>query len=104
TLALPAAGDQMYLLGDDYAVLLAHDGCGWSAGGPESQALIVGVKDHSPQIVATLPVKGYIQESRLIGTALYIASQAYRPLAGSSGGWEYGILVSGFDLSDPKNP
>src|SRR6266511_3740243 len=103
TLALPATGDQMYLLADDYVVLLAHDGCGWSASGPESQALIVSGKNNSPEVIGKLPVNGYMQESRLVGSALYIASQAYRPLGGSNG-WESGILVTGFDLSDPKNP
>src|SRR5438477_266297 len=78
TLPLPATGDQMYLLGSDHVVLLARDGCGWSQEGPESQVLVVDVKNNAPQIVATLPVKGYIQESRLVGSALYIAAQTYR--------------------------
>jgi hypothetical protein len=105
TLPLPAAGEQMYLVGDDHAVLLARDGCTWSVTGTESQALIVDVQNDAPRVVASLPVKGSIQESRLVGTALYVASQTYREVAGSAGTtWEWGTLVSAFDLADPASP
>ena len=103
TLELPAAGEQMYVLDDKHIVLLATDGCRWSATGPESQVLIVDVANSDPKVVAAFPVAGYIQESRLVGTALYVASQAYRPLpsADSYPTWEWGTRVSSFDLADP---
>jgi hypothetical protein len=59
----------------------------------------------TPTISARLPVPGYIQESRLVGTALYVASTSYRSTANSGGTvWESGTLVSGFDLSNPEAP
>ena len=101
TLELPAAGEQMYLLGANHVVLLARDGCAYD----ESQVLIVADHNGAPVVVARLPVSGYIQESRLVGTALYVASQLYRPVANStSTTWEWGTLVSSFDLADPTAP
>ncbi len=105
TLPLPAAGEQMYLLGDKHVVLLARDGCGWSQDGPVSQALVVNVGESPPRVVATLPVSGYIQESRLVGTALYVASQNYRVVPDTNGStWEWGTIVSAFDLAEPGSP
>jgi hypothetical protein len=50
-------------------------------------------------------VAGRIQESRLVGTALYVAAQAYQEVVGSDGTtWEWGTKLSGFDLSDPLSP
>ncbi len=101
TLALPAAGEQMYLLGTDHVVLLARDGCNYA----QSQVLVVADLPAGPQVVASLPVTGTIQESRMVGTALYVASQLYRSVANSSGTtWEWGTQVAAFDLSDPSAP
>jgi len=58
-----------------------------------------------PSVVARLPVKGYIIESRLVGTTLYVASQSLRPIVNSTNSaWEWGTLVSSFDLSNPAAP
>ncbi len=101
TLELPAAGDQMYLLGNDHVVLLARDGCDYSS----SQILVVADTDGAPQTVARLPVSGSIRESRLVGTALYVASQTLRPVSGTTNTvWEWGTLVSAFDLANPSVP
>lgn len=101
TLPLPAAGEDMYLVGASYAVLLARGGC--SSG--DSQVLVVEVASPTPTVVAALPLPGTIQESRLVGTALYVASQTYRPVAGTTNtAWEWGTLVSAFDLADPAAP
>jgi len=58
-----------------------------------------------------VPVKGYIRESRLVGTALYIASQTYitreavNPTTGDTyTRWEHGTQVSAFDLKNPAKP
>ncbi|MBI3417139.1 MAG: beta-propeller domain-containing protein [Verrucomicrobia bacterium] len=113
TLSLPAAGEQMYLLENNFVVLLARDGCGYFGDGSESEALVVGVVNGAPVVAAHLPIQGYIQESRMVGTALYVASQSYRktilpPKPGSDGSageiWEWGTVVSSFDLKDPANP
>ncbi len=101
-LPLPAAGEQMYLFDTNHVVLLAQDGCGWWGGDSESRVLIVNVNGGVPKVAASLPVKGFIRESRLIGTALYVASETLRPLDTNS--WEWGTLVSSFDLGNPESP
>ncbi len=110
-LPMPAAGEQMYTLGDDHVILLARDGCNWWGNNAESQAIIVNVAGNTPVIEASVPVKGYIRESRLVGTALYIASQTYitkqavNPTTGDTyTRWEHGTQVSAFDLKTPAKP
>ena len=101
TLDLAAAGEDLYLLGDHHVVLLARNGCNYN----ESQILIVNDTGGKPDIAAHLPVDGYIQESRLVGTALYVAAQSYRPVPGTTNSmWEWGSKVSAFDLSAPSAP
>jgi hypothetical protein len=110
TLELAAAGEQMYVLDDQHALLLARDGCGWA---PEEggQALIVDVSGQ-PRVVASVPIPGEVQESRLVGTALYVASQVYRkvevPVKPDGGQvaeqWEWGSVVSSYDLANPTAP
>ena len=103
TLDLPASGEQMYLLGDNHLVLLAGDPC--SSSGTESQVVVVEEANGTPSIVARLPVAGYVMESRIVGHSLYVASQTMRPMTGtSSTSWEWGTLVSSFDLENPKVP
>src|SRR5437016_5844699 len=105
-LPLPAAGEQMYLLDTNHVVLLARDGCGWWGGDAESRVLIVDVGGATPKVVASLPVRGSIQESRLVGTALYVASQTYQVKTNDANSvvWEAGTVVSSLDLSDPGGP
>ena len=109
-LPMPASGEQMYMLGDDHVILLARDGCNWWGNSAESQAIIVNVSNDTPTIVGSVPVKGYIRESRLVGTALYIASQVYRQteVVNKNGSismrWEHGTLVSSFDVKNPSKP
>ncbi len=110
-LPMPAAGEQMYTLGDNHVILLVRDGCNWWGNDAESQAIIVNVAGNTPVIEASVPVKGYIRESRLVGTALYIASQTYitkqavNPETGDTyTRWEHGTQVSAFDLKTPAKP
>ena len=103
TLELPAAGEQMYLADSNHVVLLAANGCAYYGDG--SQVILVGVSNGTPKVVTNLPLVGSIQESRMVGTALYVASQTYRPVVGDpKGSWEWGTLVSGFDLANPEQP
>jgi len=76
-LPMAAAGEQMYLLDDSHLVLLALDSCN-RQDGTGSQALVVDIRDGKPVVAAPLPIEGTIQESRLVGTALYVASNTYR--------------------------
>lgn len=115
TLALPAAGEQMYVLGEDHVVLLAYDRCNRYE--TQSQVMVVDVADGVPEVEQVLPVPGTIMESRLVGTALYVASQVYRQTENeadpdATGGvvalprvvWEYGVKVAAFDLALPEQP
>ncbi len=101
TLALPAAGEDLYVLGSNRVVLLAREDCAQN----QSQLLVVADLNGSLQVKARVPVSGTIVESRLVGTALYVASQTSRPVAGTTNSvWEWGTLVSAFDLANPDTP
>jgi hypothetical protein len=102
TLPMPAVGEDMYLLDAQHVVLLTRDGCG---NGWESQVTIVDVSGPAPQTLATLPVPGWLDESRLVGQVLYVASEGYDPASGTnidSAPW--GTVISSFDLSHPAAP
>jgi hypothetical protein len=103
---LPAAGDQMYVLSPTQVLLLARDNCSYSAAGSESEVLLVDVTDKgAPKVASRLPVPGYIAESRLVGTALYVASQTYRQKTNDAGiQWEWGTGVTSIDFSNPAAP
>jgi len=102
TLPMPAVGEQMYLLDPQHVVLLARNSCG---GDWQSQIVLVDVSGSTPQTVAVLPVTGWLQESRLVGTALYVASQDYRIASRTHADtWQYGTVVSAFDLANPSAP
>jgi hypothetical protein len=101
TLNLPAVGEQMHLLPPHHVVLLTRPLCGDS----NSEVLIVSVRHDDPSIVARLPVAGHITEGRLVGAALYVASEATLPLPGGAGDtWEWGTQVTSFDLAVPNAP
>jgi hypothetical protein len=105
SLALPAAGEQMYALETGQLLLLTGGGCYYRGADTESELLILTVFAGRPEVVGRVPVAGRIQESRLVGTALYVAAQAYQEVVGSDGTtWEWGTKLSGFDLSDPLSP
>ena len=106
---LPAAGEQMYLVDAGHVVLLARNSCSYWRGDAESRLVVVNVAGSMPAEVASVPVQGHIQESRLVGTALYVTSQVYRSRQESEGGagevvWEWGSQVVSYDLSNPALP
>lgn len=108
-LDLAAVGEQMYVPDDDHVVLLVQN-----SSSNTGQALVVDVRGE-PKVLATLSVDGSIQESRMVGTVLYIASQAYRqasvPPKGDPNGtstpsseWQWGSVVTSFDLASLEAP
>lgn len=100
TYSLPAAGEQMYVVEGTHVVLLAQSGCG-----SDGQVVVLDVSGGTPKPAASLRVPGWIQESRMVGNALYVASQAYQPVPGSKESqWEWGSTISSFDLSNPTAP
>src|SRR5438552_5399028 len=66
TLDLPAAGEDMYLLGSNSVVLLARNGCYY--GTDQSQVVIVRDCGGTPAVVACLPLPGVFQYGWLVGT------------------------------------
>lgn len=110
SLNLPAAGEQMYLLPSNYVALLIQGRCAGygleGAGSDGGEVLIVAVRNGVPSVVTNLPVAGMIAESRLIGTALYVASQTARTSTNNGGTttWEWGTQITSFDLAVPEAP
>jgi hypothetical protein len=105
TLNLPAAGEQMYLLGANFVVLLTRNNCGSYSGYGDSEVLIVALSNGVPSIAAKLAVAGTISESRLVGNALYVAAQTLRAKPDSGGTtWEWGTQIESFDLAVPEAP
>ncbi len=101
---LPAAGEQMYLLPGGFVVLLARDNC-YSGGADRNKVIILKVEGGKPSLVKELPVEGWIQESRMVGTALYVSTQSYlQSQDGVNSIWTWNSVVSSFDLSNPTTP
>ena len=101
-LSLAAQGEEMYLLGERHAILLASNPCAWGPEGPQSEVVIAQVDATPPSVTGTIPLSGTIRESRLIGSVLYVATESYESRDDQS--WEWGITLSAFDLADPSSP
>ncbi len=104
-LNLPAVGEDMYVLGDSRVALLARASCAWPS---TSEILIVNIEDSEVSVESVLPIDGAIQESRLVGTALYVVAQSWREreqmdeeTGESLTVWEWGSHALSFDLSEP---
>lgn len=109
----PNRGEQMYLLDSDHVALLTRASYFFSlANRPFSLAeststaydassgsiVIANVAAGKPDEVARVSYPGYLVESRLVGTALYLVSHVYDS-AGRNG-----LVVTSYDLSDPSLP
>ena len=109
----PNRGEQMYLLDEGHAVLLTRASYYFSlANRPLSLAkngtdaydaasgaiVIADVDGGKPGEIARVSYPGYLVESRLVGTALYLVSQVY------DDDYQPDLLVSSYDLSDPAHP
>ena len=98
-LRLPAVGEDMYVIDPHHVILLARKGNNWS----QSELISVVIDDGTPSIAARLPITGSIDTSRMVGTALYVASQGWQASSSSPYG-TYGTRLSSFDLSNPSAP
>ncbi|MCS1411104.1 MAG: hypothetical protein M2R45_04300 [Verrucomicrobia subdivision 3 bacterium] len=110
-LELPASGEQMYVLANEHVVLLARDTCSYFGGDAESRVIVAKVTDGVPAVVSSIPVSGHILESRLVGTALYLAAQTYQRFeevndrtSDVENRWEWGTIVASHDLEVPAAP
>ncbi len=112
TLEMPAAGEQMYLLDSEHVALLVRDTCHYFSGDAESRIVIVKLADGSPSVLSSIPVNGTIRESRLVGTALYLAAQSYhrreiivdKETGAAEDYWAWGTMISSYDLQSPAAP
>jgi alpha-tubulin suppressor-like RCC1 family protein len=109
TLAYPASGEDLYLHGPDHVLLLARSRPCDAGQSPsqESAAIVIDVSAEAPLEVARVPLPGRILESRLVGSALYVATETWQPGAPGSeadGAWENGTILTGIDLSAPESP
>jgi hypothetical protein len=100
-LSLPAVGEQMYVLDSTRVALLAREPAAYD----QSRLLIVDVSGAAPALVASLPLEGAITESRLVGSALYVALQRCVEVAAPGvTEWQVGTAVVSVDLSAPAAP
>jgi hypothetical protein len=104
TFSIPASGEQMYVLPSGHAVLLTRNWCG--SGNNDSKVLIVDGAGAAPAFSAEASVPGWIIESRMVGSALYLVSQDYLTRTNETGGisWESVNLLTSIDLSNPSAP
>lgn len=102
TFSIAASGEQMYVLPSGHAVLLTRSWCSE----PGSKILIVDGSGTAPTLAATIPISGYLAESRMVGSALYLVSQDYRERALETGGtmWEPVMVLTSIDLANPAAP
>jgi hypothetical protein len=111
TFPLPGSGEQMYLLDDRHVALLARaqpceDSWGQNA---RSAVVIIDVHNDSPRELARVPIEGRILESRMVGSALYVASDTWTPRTDDDGStaesvWVNGTRVLGINLANPGAP
>ena len=117
-LPLASVGEQMYLLPEGagsptrYVALLTREGCSWNSG----SVVIVRIDQGVPTEQARLKVSAQIRESRLVGDALYVATQGWierrypssinpkGEVIPESVTWENTTTIESFDLADPAHP
>lgn len=102
-LSLPAVGEQMYLLDSNHLVLLARKSDSWG----ESEVISVALDSKKrPSISARIPVFGSIDTSRMVGAALYVASEGYRSVINNLSYLpaNYGSQLTSVDFSNPSAP
>jgi hypothetical protein len=105
----PNHGEQMYLLDSNHVALLTRPSSYFTLSSSSINFLspsiesgsgavvIVDVSTGRPAEIARVAYSGYLVESRLVGTALYLVSDV-------SDGTQSGLRVTSFGLSDPAHP
>lgn len=102
--SLPGEGQQLFLAGDNYVVVLTHDPCREWGSEAETALWVVDTGVTPPTQKLRLPLKGKLVESRWVGTALYVATETWEPVNDGSGSWRPGTLVASFDFASPTAP
>jgi len=105
TFPLAAVGEQMYVPSDTRVILLGRETCGGN-GGLSNRVSVVNVEANPPTLASQVDLPGYLQESRMVGDVLYVASQNYRVSPNPQGGetWEWGSQITSVDLANPDAP
>jgi len=106
----PNRGEELYQLDATHLALLTrpsyyfglYAGNALTLGSPSldqgnGAVVIADVSAAQPREIARVAYPGYLVESRLVGSALYVVSNAYD-------GSRSGLTVTSFDLSDPTTP
>ena len=98
SLRLAASGEQFYALDESGSnlALLATD---YST--QTSSVYLISVKDGRPSLEGTLPVAGHVEDSRLIGSRLYVASS---DSSWTNSSFRSTVTIQGFDLTNLKSP
>jgi len=97
-LDLPAVGEQMYILDANHVLLLAEDCANDSS---QTDVDVVNVATGVPVITASFPVAGWLADSRMVGSALYLSCDAYEG-RGDNATW--GTQINALDCSNPDAP
>jgi hypothetical protein len=111
TLSFAAQGEQMYLLPggtpeDRWLALLTASACDSLAG----EVILVRVRNGVPELGPRLSFEGQVRESRLVGSALYLATYRWKQAEVSSTDpatlfvWRAETGIFSFDLSNPAAP
>ncbi len=108
SLRIPFSGEQLYLHpSEPSVVLLTYDPA--TNGG--KVLMVEHTADNQLKQESSVSVPGYILESRMVGSVLYVVSQQTwreRIVDPDTGAehikWESGLNVSKMDLTDPANP
>jgi hypothetical protein len=102
-LRLPARGEQFFLL-DNTGTNLALLGRENTENGSQGVVYIVAVNNGVPSLVTKLQVSGDVIDSRLAGSRLYVTTFEWGWSSGGLAAFSPRITISGFDLSNPRQP
>ena len=107
-LRMPAAGEQIYLVGGEHVVLLANRVNAFRRGGSSAGSEVVLVRHRADQlsIEQRYPLEGSFVESRMVGDRLYAVTRIWENILHADGMWRTraGMKVYAFDFTDPSNP
>jgi uncharacterized secreted protein with C-terminal beta-propeller domain len=102
-LRLPARGEQFYLLnasGSQLALLGREN----SESGSGGVIYLVSVENGIPTLTNKVKLAGEVVDSRLSGSRLYVTTFEWGWSVGSLASFSPRITVSGYDLSNPRQP
>lgn len=99
-----ASSSSLTLAADPVVVQNAVSTASYTAGGSQPHEIVIAdVRAGAPKELAHVAFEGYLQESRLVGNVLYVASNTYTE-HNKEGTAEWGLQLTSFDLADPAHP